>query len=132
MNNKQTSEVSLGTTLYDINKQMILKTEKELSEDGLEKIKKELEIWFNWYSDSYAMLLCRERYDFTVFHLYQKEHPNPPAVATHELISLLKERGKILSLEREIDDNRWEIWIQIDDEAYAYYLFGCDDWVIEC
>ena len=29
-------------------------------------------------------------------------------------------------------NNAWEIWLEIDNNAYAYYLFGCDDWVIEC
>ena len=45
---------------------------------------------------------------------------------------VLKERGKILSIEKEIDDNKWEIWLKIGKEVFAYYLFPCDDWVIEC
>lgn len=127
--NKNT-EVSLGT-LYEVNKQLI-QNEKELSSTELEKIKKELELWFNWYLDGYAMLLCRERYDFTVFHLYQKANPNPPAIATNELIELLKERGKILSIEKDIENNVWEIWLNIDNEVFAYYLFNCEAMVIEC
>lgn len=127
--NKNT-EVSLGT-LYEVNKQLI-QNEKELSSTELEKIKKELELWFNWYLDGYAMLLCRERYDFTVFHLYQKANPNPPAIAANELIELLKERGKILSIEKDIENNVWEIWLNIDNEVFAYYLFNCEAMVIEC
>lgn len=127
---KKTSkhDVSLGT-LYDFNKQLILRQGK-LTGKKVESIKKELEDWFNWQIDGYAMLLCRERYDFTVFHLYEKLNRNPPAVAANELIDILKNRGKILSIEQEED--KWEIWLEIGGEAFAYYLFNCDDWVIQC
>jgi len=114
-----------------MNKQIIDK-EKPLTTEQLKEIQEKLETWFNWYLDGYAMLLCRERYDFTVFHLYMKANPNPPKIAAKELIDLLKERGKILSIEKEIDDNKWEIWLKINKEIFAYYLFPCDDWVIEC
>ena len=124
----KTKEIPIGT-LYDFNKQIILRQGK-LTGKKIESIKKELEDWFNWQIDGYAMLLCRERYDFTVFHLYEKLNRNPPAVAANELIDILKNRGKILSIEQEED--KWEIWLEIDGEAFAYYLFNCDDWVIQC
>ena len=121
-------EIPIGT-LYDFNKQIILRQGK-LTGKKIESIKKELENWFNWQIDGYAMLLCRERYDFTVFHLYEKLNRNPPAVAANELIDILKNRGRILSIEQEED--KWEIWLEIGGEAFAYYLFNCDDWVIQC
>ena len=121
---------SLGT-LYEFNKQIVAK-EQKMSNTDIEKAKKELELWFNWYLDGYAMLLCRERYDFTIFHLYQKQNLNPPAVAADELIELLKSRGTPISIEKDIDKNIWEIWIKIDDEPFVYYLFDCDPMVIEC
>ena len=128
---KKTSEVSLGTTLYDMNK-AIMKKESALSKEKIEEIQGQLETWFNWYADSYVMLLCRERYDFTVFHMYAKRNANPPKLAAKELIELLNERGQILSIEKEIDDNKWEIWLKINKEVFAYYLFPCDDFIIEC
>lgn len=132
MNKNDTHNVSLGT-LYDFNKQMMLKQGK-LSKSKLKAIEPKLEDWFNWQIDGYAMLLCRERYDFTVFHLYEKQNLNPPEVAVTELIDLLKNRGKILSIEKDsnVMNNAWEIWLEIDGEAFAYYLFNCDDWVIQC
>ena len=51
--------VSLGT-LYDFNKQVIIRQGK-LGKKKIESIKPELEDWFNWQLDGYAMLLCRER-----------------------------------------------------------------------
>ena len=132
MNKNDTHNVSLGT-LYDFNKQMMLNQGK-LNKSKLKAIEPELEEWFNWQIDGYAMLLCRERYDFTVFHLYEKQNLNPPEVAVTELIDLLKNRGKILSIEKDsnVMNNAWEIWLEIDGEAFAYYLFNCDDWVIQC
>ena len=132
MEKNNTHNISLGT-LYDFNKQLILRQGK-LTGKKIESIKKELEDWFNWQIDGYAMLLCRERYDFTVFHLYEKQNPNPPEIAVSELIDLLKSRGKILSIEKDTNtiNNAWEIWLEINGEAFAYYLFNCDDWVIQC
>ena len=78
------------------------------------------------------MLLCRERYDFTVFHLYELQNENPPSIAAKELIEILQNRGDILSIEKENNTSTFEIWLKIDEEAFAYYLFACDDWVIEC
>lgn len=132
MNKTDTHNVSLGT-LYDFNKQMVLK-QGRLSKSKIESIKPELEEWFNWQIDGYAMLLCRERYDFTVFHLYEAQNTNPTRIAVEELIDVLKNRGKILSIEKDSNtmNNAWEIWLEIDGEAFAYYLFNCDDWVIQC
>lgn len=132
MNKDDTHNVSLGT-LYDFNKQIMLKQSK-LSKSKLKAVESKLEDWFNWQIDGYAMLLCRERYDFTVFHLYENQNLNPPKVAATELIDLLKNRGKILSIEKDsnVMNNAWEIWLEIDGEAFAYYLFNCDDWVIQC
>ena len=126
------NNISLGT-LYDFNKQVII-TQGKLGKKKIESIKPQLEEWFNWQIDGYAMLLCREKYDFTVFHLYEKENPNPCKIAVEELIDCLKNRGKILSIEKDstVMNNAWEIWLDIDGEAFAYYLFNCDDWIIQC
>ena len=131
MSENNQRKISLGN-LYDFNKQLMEK-QKPLTKKEIEEIKSELESWFNWQIDGYAMLLCRERYDFTVFHLYEKQNPNPPAVAADELIGVLKNRGKIFSIEKDTTNkNTWEIWIKIEKTMFAYYLFNCDDFVIQC
>ena len=125
----QKHEVSLGN-LYDINKQLMV-TMPEMTDAEIDLVTPQLEDWFKWEPDGYAMLLCRERYDFTVFHLYEKQNPHPHKVAVSELFEVLNERGKILSIEKT-EESSWEIWIKIDKEAFAFYLFKCDEWVIEC
>ena len=130
--NNNTHNVSLGT-LYDFNKQ-ILSKQKKLNQFEIDQIKSIIEEWFNWQIDGYAMLLCRERYDFTIFHLYEKQNSNPCKIAVTELIDLLNNRGNILSIEKDSNtiNNAWEIWLEIDKEIFVYYLFNCDDWVIQC
>ena len=49
------------------------------------------------------------------------------------LIDVLKNRGKILSIEKDVNnDKAWEIWLKIEKEPFVYYLFNCDDFVIQC
>ena len=128
---KQYKTITLGN-LYELNKQALAKN-NSLTEEEINNIKPQIEEWFNWQIDGYAILLCRERYDFTIFHLYEKANPNPPAIAVSELIETLKNRGQVLSIEKDTTNNKaWEIWIKIENEIFAYYLFNCDDWVIEC
>ena len=128
---KKYKTITLGN-LYELNKQALAKS-NPLTEEEINNIKPQIEEWFNWQIDGYAILLCRERYDFTIFHLYEKANPNPPAVAVSELIETLNNRGQILSIEKDVtNDKAWEIWIKIENEIFAYYLFNCDDWIIEC
>ena len=117
-------------TLYEVNKQL-MQDMKPLTHLELAAIQSKIEDWFNMVIDTYAMLLCHDRRDYTVFHLYETENPNPPAVAARELIGCLTDRGEILSID-ETEDSAWEIWLRIDEEVFCYYLFLYDNAVIEC
>ena len=79
-------------TLYDLNKQ-IIKDIKPLTELEIAGIQSKLSEWFNMIIDTYAMLLCHERRDYTIFHLYETQNQDPPAVAANELIGCLTDRG---------------------------------------
>ena len=123
------AEIPAGT-LYDMNKQ-IMKDRKPLTHVQLAAIQFQLEEWFNMIIDTYAMLLNHDLHDYTIFHLYETQNPNPPAVAAKELFTCLTNRGEILSID-PTEDNAWEIWLKINDTPYCYYLFRYDDAVIEC
>ena len=43
----------------------------------------------------------------------------------------LKDRGDILAID-ENEDKAWEIWLNINNQPYCYYLFRYDEAVIEC
>jgi hypothetical protein len=116
--------------LYDLNKQ-IMKNKTPINHLELVPIQLKVEDWFNWKVDNYAMLLCREQNDYTIFHLYENQNPNPCAIAASEFIGCLIDRGDILSID-ETEDGAWECWIKIGEEPYCYYLFPYDNAVIEC
>lgn len=127
--------VDTGLTMYDANKQIM----NQLIEQGEEHplnpmeqaaIQKKIEDWFNMVCDNYAMLLCHERRDYTLFSMYRNSgNKNPPAMAAKEFMALINERGTVYSIEEE--GQAWEIWIGIDKILYVYYLFRYDEGVIE-
>lgn len=131
------AELSMGT-LYGANKS-IMNTKidgtdeyrfKKLNHIQLAGAQKKIEDFFNWKCDCYGMLYCREKSDITIFHMYENQNPNPPALAAKECLACCTDRGQIISIEEQPDGN-FEIWLRIDDEPYAYYLFPYDNAVIE-
>lgn len=122
------SEVSLGN-LYDMNKTINVK-QKTLTNIELKTALKKIKQFFVDNSDKYFMLLCRERYDYTLFNFLNKKE-----ITLQQSIKDVKEcllnRGQIISIEPATEMNGYEIWIKIDDEAFAYYLFPYDLGVLE-
>ena len=116
------AELDLGMNLYDFNKQAMDQIEpldpiafnlatQHMVEDISER-------------STYWMLLNNERKDYTVFVILTKEG------ILNEIRPTLLNRGSILSIEKQSDGN-YEIWIRIDNEPFAYYLFPYDNAVIE-
>lgn len=124
------AELNMGT-LYDANKQLMSSDKiKPMNELEIAGAQKKLEDFFNWKCDCYGMLYCKDRSDITIFHMYENQNPNPPAIAAAECLGCCTDRGELLSIEEQKDGN-YEIWIKIDGEAFAYYLFPYDNAVIE-
>ena len=124
------AEFSIGN-LYDANRQIMESDKiKPMLAPAIAAAQLKIEDFFNQRCDSYAMLYCRELSDITIFHMYEKQNPNPPALAAKECILCCTDRGELLSIEEQPDKN-WEIWIRIDGKAHAYYLFPYDNAVIE-
>lgn len=126
------SELSMGT-LYDANKQLMRDENnfKPLNHLELAAVQEKFENFFNWQCDNYGMLYCRDRSDFTIFHMYENQNPNPPAIAAKECLGCCLDRGEVISVEEQPDKN-YEIWIRIEGEPYVYYPFPYDNAVIEC
>ena len=71
-------------------------------------------------------MLCRERYDFTVFRIVYSR-----VDAVDEIIDVITSRGPVISIDKQ-EDNTWEMWVKDgEDDAVMYKFFPCE-WIIEC
>ena len=116
--------------LYDINKELMAQLApldpiyfNQECEKAAEKIWNKAEE----YDRCFWMLLCRERNDYTVFHIFngQKE-------VEAGIIECCNNRGKILDI-TEREDGNYEIWIRDieTNENFVYYLFDYSDAIVE-
>lgn len=122
------SKMTLGT-LYDFNKQLMSQA-KELRRIDFKDSLNQIKDFIKEKDNKYFMLLCKERSDYTVFVLFKNEDFNRQ-IFKKELSECLINRGQILSIEKTKDKQAYEIWIKINEEAFAYYLFPYDLGVIE-
>jgi alkyl hydroperoxide reductase subunit AhpC len=120
-----------GNSLYEVNKQLSSQ-EKILSQNQLKKKIDEIRLWFRDSINKYAMLLCHEQRDYTVFCVTES-----PAEAANALLECLENRGQVVSIDKDQTNNAWEIWLRCSEitnenqEDYCYYLFCYDTAVIE-
>lgn len=122
---EKSTVIDTGMTLYDMNKQLIAK-EKPFDTILLNaKVKKMVTNIYN-KKKPYWMLLCNERHDYTVFIPLTLEG------TVKELIETLLNRGEIISIEEQEDEN-YEIWVRDPKtkENYAYYFFDYSFGVIK-
>ena len=116
------SELEMGT-VYDLNKQLVQKEEKALSNSKLREKKKTIISFAEKCKDIYFMLLCNERKDYTVFNLYTDcMYEQLETMANILVDECLKNRGEIRAIDITEDKGAIEIWLVIDGEAYCYYF----------
>lgn len=128
---KKMSNISLGT-LYDVNKNLVLKNEIKLTEGVLNSKKEIITNFMRKMNNTYYMLLCNERKDYTVFKMNDKNSDD----SIREIVSILvdeclKNRGEIRGIDLTKGKDAIEIWLIIEDEAYCYYFFPYDAAIIE-
>ena len=121
------AEITMGN-LHDMNKQlseqMPVKTVPEIM-----AFYPKISDWFKYDIDKYAMLLCHEQKDFTLFNKVSDLN-TMAGEATKALFECIENRGELVSLD-PADGDAWEIWIRINNKDYCYYLFNYDAAVIE-
>lgn len=124
------SEVAMGT-LYELNKSA-MRASKTL--DIRETIKEQDRELFNFFAtNKFAMLLCNEQKDYTVFAMISNQsRENQVATAKEELYTCLSNRGELLSFEKTEDEIAFEIWLRINEEIFVYYLFPYNEAVLIC
>jgi hypothetical protein len=131
LNENSSKTIDIGTSLYDLNKQLVKQNEKELKSYELKQGLKKVKSLLTKYPDKYFMLLCREQYDFTLFVLNNKESETLNTTLT-DLQECLTNRGSIYSIEFATESQEAiEVWINVDEEMRAYYFFPYDLGVIE-
>lgn len=121
-------ELSPNMNLYEMNKAAV-KNEKPLKPYQFKQNLQKIKDFFRTKADKYFMLLNREKYDFTLFDLDDKNEVTMARVMKDAETALLK-RGKLVSIDLVNDDTALELWIMTDENAFAYYLFPYDDGVI--
>ena len=134
LNETPSEEISMSNfSTYEANKMLIAQNGKAISKSKLNVIIGDIAVRFRkWVWDNnhkYFMLLCKDRSDYTIFNMLEDNFN------MNELKEALKDcivnRGEAYDIHYEKDTDAYEIWLKIDDEFFAYYLFPYDIGVIE-
>lgn len=125
---KETSKVSIGT-LYDLNKAVVVK-EISLTGEKLEEKKSLVIDFLKNTKNTYYMLLCNERKDYTVFKLENQEK-SLKKLADCLIDECLLNRGLIKGIDITKLNDAIEIWLSIEEEAFVFYFFPYDAAIIE-
>ena len=119
------AEIELGT-LYEMNKEMM---KKEPPLDPIQYAKKINEVAEAIKEYNYAMLLCNDIRDYTIFDLTGFEWGIEEL--KKDLSEVISNRGTILAIDLQ-DTGAYETWTKgIDDECFAYYLFDYAQGVVK-
>lgn len=120
------ANVELGTN-YDIHKELMSRA-PGCSEEHLNEQLVTIGLWFSSKPKTkYFTLMCRERYDFTVFNFTSPNYDK----AVQELREVLESRGELIAIDYAHGFDCYECWVKIDDEAAMYLLFDYSQGVIE-
>ena len=83
-------------------------------------------------SKGYWMFLNKERSDYTVYFIVGDCEKAEIDKLISSLSITISNRGSLIAAEPQ-ENGAIEIWIKdpIDEEAYMYMLFKCDDFIVE-
>ena len=139
--NNTSRQVSLGTSLYDMNKSLIEKQIPDLTDEEMQNKKTLIIDFINDTGNQYYMLLCNDRKDYTIFRreinenddfLDNIETPDRDRLWNVLIDECLPNRGRTKSIELTENQDAVEIWISIEGESYCYMFFPYDAAIIEC
>lgn len=121
------SEIEMGN-VYEINK-YIRRHTSPLTED---KIKLSIGNVAGWCSSrpftKYYMVLCKEKSDYTIFHLNNFNYNQ----IGQELQEVLESRGEIMGIDYMHGFDSYECWIRDENQdPYLYMFFDCEGFIVE-
>ena len=113
---------------YDLHKQLYNSLEKPNDEEIKDTLSN-LGAWFSIHPDSNDYcLMCREKYDFTIFHFKNMNYNQ----GMKEVQEVLESRGKIIDISYAQDSDGYECWVKNSaGEVSMYLLFNAKGMVIE-
>lgn len=117
-----------GGNLYDMNKGIIGQL-PPISKENLKDRKLVLGDYILNSHNTYYMLLCHEKRDYTLFNL--NDNVDNIERAVEDIIVCINNRGTLIDI--SIDTNNVPaIWMKWDNEEVScYYFFGYDQGVID-
>lgn len=125
------SNLEMGT-VYDLNKQLVETAEKVISPYKLNEKKKIIKQFIRESKDTYFMLLCNERRDYTLFNMINdKEEDKLSELANVFVDECLQNRGDIKGIDLTENKDAIEVWLSIEGESYCYYFFPYNAGVVE-
>ena len=125
----QAQNIDTGVSLYDINKQIYNKM-KPL--DPIFLHSQLADVTNSFAFANYVMLLCKERSDYTIFHLDQTQKIINMNFFIKELKETLNNRGQVVSVEQN-NNGFWEFWIKdpVEEDVFMYALFDANNFIVE-
>lgn len=124
---KNPATLQTEMNLYNFNKNIMIQMDP-ISEEELNKLMDSIDEMSNY--GMYYMLLCKDYNYYTIFH-----KNIPTLISTDSFINMViiicQELGNIVGWEKT-NNGAIEIWINIDNESYCFYLFQYDAGIVEC
>ena len=118
--------VEVGS-LYELNKQILSQLPPQ-SDEALARNYNIIGSWFGQTPKRWFMLMCKERSDFTMFHITDHQFTK----AVFELQEVLKERGTVLAIQYVHGEDTFEIWVKDKDgEVFMFMLFEASWMIVE-
>ena len=106
----------------------LYKQVEPLSDEAYSKNLEDISKWF--MRKKYCLLLCKEISDYTIFNFKQGAYKDAAFVNLKACMS--NRRYKIMDIIYKDEHDAFEIWVRDrEDNIYMYYLFDCEDFIIE-
>lgn len=119
------ADVILGN-LYELNKQIMSQLPPQ-DKNVMDHNWTVIGDWFGKDTNRWFMLMCKEKSDFTLFHITDNKFTK----TIQELKEVLQERGQILAIQYQHGEDVFEIWVKCKKEVFMFMLFSAGWMVIE-
>ena len=119
------ADIEMGT-LYDLNRQVMAQLPPQ-DDNIIKDYFRSIGSWFSFHNkEKYFMFMCKEQSDFTILHFLDCNYNK----AIQELKELIEERGELIMIDYDHDQDIFECWIRnSENEASLYMLFEAQ-WMI--